>query len=115
MVKRVLKSFDGEVILITHDRDFMNSVCTHTMGIIRKNAFIIAGSTTKFFEQLAKWRALYEEKKEAQDKKIKDLEEFIAKNKARAATATLAQSKVKILEKWKLWKILSMKRFEVWF
>jgi energy-coupling factor transporter ATP-binding protein EcfA2 len=37
--------------------------------------------------------------KEAQDKKIKDLEEFIAKNKARAATATLAQSKVKILEK----------------
>ncbi len=95
------KSFSGgyEVILITHDRDFMNSVCTHTMGIIRKNAFIIAGSTTKFFEQLAANEEHYMKQKEAQDKKIKDLEEFIAKNKARAATATLAQSKVKILEK----------------
>ncbi len=92
-------SISGEVILITHDRDFMNSVCTHTMGIIRKNAFIIAGSTTKFFEQLAANEEHYMKQKEAQDKKIKDLEEFIAKNKARAATATLAQSKVKILEK----------------
>ena len=36
MVKRVLKSFDGEVILITHDRDFMNSVCTHTMELLEK-------------------------------------------------------------------------------
>ena len=98
-LREFLKSFDGEVILITHDRDFMNSVCTHTMGIIRKNAFIIAGSTTKFFEQLAANEEHYMKQKEAQDKKIKDLEEFIAKNKARAATATLAQSKVKILEK----------------
>ncbi len=98
-LREFLKSFDGEVILITHDRDFMNSVCTHTMGIIRKNAFIIPGGTQKFFEQLASNEEHYEKQKIAQEKKIKDLEEFIAKNKARAATATLAQSKVKILEK----------------
>ena len=98
-LREFLKSFDGEVILITHDRDFMNSVCTHTMGIIRKNAFIIPGGTQKFFEQLASNEGHYEKQKIAQEKKIKDLEEFIAKNKARAATATLAQSKVKILEK----------------
>ena len=41
----------------------------------------------------------HEKQKVAQEKKRKDLEEFIAKNKARAATATLAQSKIKILEK----------------
>jgi len=98
-LREFLKSFDGEVILITHDRDFMNSVCTHTMGIIRKNAFIIQGGTQKFFEQLASNEEHYLKQKVAQEKKIKDLEEFIAKNKARAATATLAQSKVKILEK----------------
>ena len=98
-LREFLKSFDGEVILITHDRDFMNSVCTHTMGIIRRNAFIIQGSTDKFFEQLSANEEHYEKQKIAQEKKIKDLEEFIAKNKARAATATLAQSKVKILEK----------------
>ena len=98
-LKAFLKTFQGEVILITHDRNFMDSVCTHTLGIIRKSAFIIPGSTVKFFEQLAANEEHHEKQKIAQDKKIKDLEEFIAKNKARAATATLAQSKVKILEK----------------
>ena len=98
-LKAFLKSFAGEVILITHDREFMDSVCTHTLGIIRKSAFMIQGSTKKFHDQLAANEEHYEKQKIAQDKKIKDLEEFIAKNKARAATATLAQSKVKILEK----------------
>ncbi len=98
-LKAFLKSFAGEVILITHDRNFMDSVCTHTLGIIRKNAFMLPGGTKKFFEQLSANQEHHEKQKVAQDKKIKDLEEFIAKNKARAATATLAQSKVKILEK----------------
>ena len=98
-LKAFLKSFEGEVILITHDRDFMDSVCTHTMGIIRKSAFMVQGGTQKFYELLANNEEHYEKQKIAQEKKIKELEEFIAKNKARAATATLAQSKVKILEK----------------
>jgi ATP-binding cassette subfamily F protein 3 len=98
-LKAFLKSFQGEVILITHDRDFMDSVCTHTLGIIRKSAFMIQGGTRKFYEQLMANEEHHEKQKIAQEKKIKDLEEFIAKNKARAATATLAQSKVKILEK----------------
>ncbi|MGB6328802.1 MAG: ABC-F family ATP-binding cassette domain-containing protein [Halarcobacter sp.] len=98
-LKAFLKSFPGEVILITHDRDFMDSVCTHTLGIVRKSAMIIPGGTRKFYEQIAANEEHHEKQKIAQDKKIKDLEEFIAKNKARAATATLAQSKVKILEK----------------
>ena len=98
-LKAFLKTFQGEVILITHDREFMDSVCTHTLGIIRKSAFIIPGGTRKFFEQIKANEEHHEKQKIAQDKKIKDLEEFIAKNKARAATSTLAQSKVKILEK----------------
>jgi len=98
-LKDFLKSFQGEVILITHDREFMDSVCTHTLGIVRKSAFMIQGGTRKFFEQISANDEHYEKQKIAQDKKIKDLEEFISKNKARAATATLAQSKVKILEK----------------
>ncbi|MFA7083833.1 MAG: ATP-binding cassette domain-containing protein [Arcobacteraceae bacterium] len=98
-LRAFLKSFEGEVILITHDRDFMESVCTHTMGIVRKSAFMIQGSTRKFYELLANNEEHYEKQKITQDKKIKELEEFIAKNKARASTAALAQSKVKILEK----------------
>ena len=94
-----LRAFEGELILITHNRDFMDSVCTHTMGLVRKKIEIIQGNTHKFYEQLASNDELYGKQKIAQDKKVKELEEFIARNKARASTASLAQSKVKQLEK----------------
>ncbi|MEN8302919.1 MAG: ABC-F family ATP-binding cassette domain-containing protein [Campylobacterota bacterium] len=98
-LKNFLRAFEGEVILITHNRDFMDSVCTHTMGIVRKKIEMIPGDTHKFYEQLSANDELYAKQKIAQDKKVKELEEFIAKNKARASTAALAQSKVKQLEK----------------
>jgi len=98
-LKNFLRTFEGEVILITHNREFMDAVSTHTMGIVRKNLSIIPGDTHKFYEQLSANEELYAKQKTAQDKKVKELEEFIAKNKARASTAALAQSKVKQLEK----------------
>ena len=98
-LKSFLRSFQGEVILITHDRDFMDAIATHTMGIVRRSLSLIPGNTHKFYEQLKSNDELYEKQKIAQDKKRKELEEFIAKNKARASTAALAQSKVKQLEK----------------
>lgn len=98
-LKSFLRAFEGEVILITHDRDFMDGVCTHTMGIVRKKIEMIQGNTHKFYEQLDANDELHQKQKIAQDKKVKELEEFIAKNKARASTASLAQSKVKQLEK----------------
>ena len=98
-LRSFLKSFDGEVILITHDRDFMDSISTHTMGIIRRNLFLISGNTHKFYAQLEANDEHYEKQKISQDKKRKELEDFIAKNKTRASTAAQAQSKVKQLEK----------------
>ncbi len=98
-LKSFLKSFDGEVILITHDRDFMDAISTHTMGIVRKTLSIFSGNTHKFYAQLEADDEHYEKQKVSQDKKRKELEEFIAKNKARASTAAQAQSKVKLLEK----------------
>ena len=98
-LKNFLKSFDGEVLLITHDRDFMDSVTTHTMGIVRKNLFQIQGDTHKFYAQLAANDELYEKERQNQEKKRKELEDFIARNKVRASTAALAQSKMKLLEK----------------
>ncbi|MCF6340842.1 MAG: ATP-binding cassette domain-containing protein [Sulfurimonas sp.] len=101
-LKSFLRSFDGEVILITHDRNFMDAVTTHTSGIIRKSIHILPGDTHKFYEQLSANDELHAKQKTAQDKKVKELEEFIARNKARASTASLAQSKVKQLEKMEL-------------
>ncbi len=98
-LRNFLKNFDGEVIIITHDRDFMDSITTHTMGITRKSLYVIPGNTHKFYEQLESNDEHYEKQRLSQEKKRKELEEFIAKNKTRASTAAQAQSKVKLLEK----------------
>ena len=98
-LRTFLTTFDGEVILITHDRDFMDSVTTHTMGIVRKSLSVIKGNSHKFYAQLVANDELYEKERLSQERKRKELEEFIAKNKVRASTAALAQSKMKLLEK----------------
>ena len=98
-LKQFIRTFDGEVILITHDREFMDAVTTHTMGIQRKMLHLIQGSTKKYDETLALSDETYEKTRQNQEKKRKELEEFVAKNKARASTAALAQSKQKILDK----------------
>ncbi len=98
-LKRFIRDFDGEVILITHDREFMDEVTTHTMGIERKSLNIIQGGTEKYYKTLALRDETYEKTRENQEKKRRELEEFVARNRARASTAALAQSKAKALEK----------------
>ncbi len=94
-----IREFDGEVILITHDRDFMDSVTTHTMGVQRKALRLVSGDSYKYYSTLEMEDETYEKTKANQDKKRKELEEFVARNKARASTAALAQSKQKELDK----------------
>jgi len=98
-LKGFLRTFDGEVILITHDREFMDAVTTHTMGIHRKGLKIIKGDTKKYYSQLYDDEIHYEKMRLNQEKKIAELEDFIARNKTRASTAAMAQGKVKELEK----------------
>ncbi|MCL4431712.1 MAG: ATP-binding cassette domain-containing protein, partial [Epsilonproteobacteria bacterium] len=94
-----IRTFEGEVILITHDRDFMDSVSTHTMGLRRKNVSIIKGNSVKYYAHIAQEDELYEKSKINHDKKRAELIDFIARNKARASTAVMAQSKQKELDK----------------
>ncbi len=94
-----LKSFEGEVILITHDRDFMDAVTTHTMGLNRKSLMIVQGNSHKFYAKLAEDDERYLKTKANLDKKRAELEDFITRQKARASKAVMAQSKAKQLEK----------------
>lgn len=98
-LKGFIREFDGEVIIITHDRDFMDSVTTHTMGVQRKSLHLVQGDSYKYYATLELADETYEKTKANQDKKRKELEEFVARNKARASTAALAQSKQKELDK----------------
>lgn len=94
-----IRAFEGEVILITHDRDFMDSVTTHTMGLRRRNVSIVKGNSHKYYEMMKSEDELYAKTKMNHDKKREELIDFVARNKARASTAVMAQSKQKELDK----------------
>jgi len=98
-MQRFLKGIRSEVILITHDRSFMDSVTTHTMGVHRGRLLKIEGSTEKYYEQLALNEEVYERSREKQEKKIKHMQVFVDRFRASAAKATQAQSKLKQIEK----------------
>lgn len=98
-LRQFLRSFAGEVILITHDRDFMNSVTTHTMGIYRKKLKKIKGATAHFYEQMVLEDEIHEKTRLNQEKKRAHLESFVDRFGAKASKATQAQSKMKQLAK----------------
>jgi ATP-binding cassette subfamily F protein 3 len=98
-LSKFLRSFRGEVVIITHDRGFMDEVTTHTMGIWRQKVFKIKGPSSKYFEQILLEEDMYEKTRVNSEKKRKDLEAFVARFKAKASKATQAQSRMKLLEK----------------
>jgi len=94
-----LKNYDGSLILVTHDRSFMDAVCTDIGGIHRKNVFKIKGNTQKYFEQIKVQEELHEQKRENIERQRKDMIQFIERFKAKASKAAQAQSRVKMLAK----------------
>ncbi len=94
-----LKDFPGEVLMITHDRGFMDKVCTHIMGIHRQRVKKIKGDTSKYYEQLVADEEIYEQTRLNQERKKKELENFIERFSAKASKARQANSKKKVLDK----------------
>lgn len=107
-LSRFLREFKGEIVLITHDRGFMDEVTTHTMGIWRQKLFKITGSTLKYFEQIILEEEIYEKTRQNSEKKRKDLEDFVDRFRAKASKAAQAQSRLKLLEKMPEMEALSM-------
>ncbi|MDD5020580.1 MAG: ABC-F family ATP-binding cassette domain-containing protein [Endomicrobiaceae bacterium] len=96
---KFLKSWKGELILITHDRSFMDQVITHTVAIHRNKAKKIEGNTSKLYEQIDKEEEIYEKTRLNQEKKKKKTELFIRRFRAKARLAGMVQSRIKCLEK----------------
>ncbi len=94
-----LKEFTGEVILITHDRHFMDSVVTHTMGLHRQGLRKMQGPTGKYYEQLAMDEEIYEKTRVNTEKKIKEMQAFVDRFRAKNTKAKQAQSKMKQIAK----------------
>ena len=96
---RFLQEWNNELILITHDRNFMDSVITHTLGIHRQKMRKIAGGTAKYYEQIAKEEEIYEKTRINEEKKRKETEAFIERFRYKATLSSRVQSRVKMLEK----------------
>lgn len=94
-----LLDWKGEFILISHDREFLDSVCTHTMGIHRQKVHKVKGNTINFFEQLMQKEEIHEKTRQNLEKKREHLQGFIDRFGAKASKATQAQSKHKMLSR----------------
>ncbi len=94
-----LRDWKKELIIITHDRDFMDGVTTHTMAIHRCKMRKEAGPTDKVYQQLLLEEEIHEKTRVNDDKKRKETEEFINRFRAKASKASAVQSRVKALQK----------------
>ena len=94
-----LREWKGEILLITHDRSFMDSVVTHTAAIHRQSLRKIDGNTEKLYEQIAKEEEIYEKTRVNDEKKRRDAELFIRRFRAKARLAGMVQSRIKMLDK----------------
>lgn len=98
-LKEFLQEWDGELILITHDRSFMDAVITHTLVIHRKAFKKVPGSTKGIREKIAAEEEIYEKTRINEDKQRQKTQEWIDRFGAKASMASRAQSRVKMLEK----------------
>ena len=98
-LSRFLRSWKGEVLLITHDHHFMDEVCTHTAGIFRHKIRKVKGSVEKLRETVAEEEEVAQRTQENEAKKKAQLEQVIERFRYKAAKAAMVQSKIKAAAK----------------
>ena len=94
-----LRNFTGTLILTSHDRDFINAVCSHIADVDYGTIKIYKGNYDAFVEQKAQERELKTALLAKHDKRREDLQGFIDRFGAKATKARQAQSRARIVEK----------------
>jgi ATP-binding cassette subfamily F protein 3 len=98
-ITRFLSNFKGELILISHDRTFMDRVTTHTAVIHRQKVRKFEGGTAKAYAQIALEDEVHEKTRANEERKRAQAEAFINRFRAQASKAKLVQSRIKMLER----------------
>src|SRR5690606_36445928 len=98
-LERYLRSWPGELIVVTHDREFLDAVTTHTMIIHRGRVRRVEGSTAKLYDMLAREEELHEKARLGEERSRRETERFIERFRYKASKARQVQSRVKQLEK----------------
>lgn len=98
-IERFLVEWPHELLLITHDRTFMDRIVTHTMGIHRKKIRKIAGNTEKYYDQIVQEEEIFEKTRINDERKRKEVEQLITRFRAKARLVGMVQSRIKMLGK----------------
>ncbi|MBU2566954.1 ATP-binding cassette domain-containing protein, partial [Patescibacteria group bacterium] len=101
LLEQVLKSYRGALLLVSHDREFLKNVCTHTLEIEHEKLTLFPGDIEAYFaekELRLEMERRYNKKVQAQRRHLQD---FVDRFRAKASKATQAQSRLKQLEKLK--------------
>lgn len=94
-----LRSYKGAVLIVSHDRYFLDRLCTSICEIERGTLTRYRGNYTAFVRQREENDARREKEYEMQQKQIAQMEDYVAKNLVRASTTKMAQSRRKQLDK----------------
>jgi ATP-binding cassette subfamily F protein 3 len=98
-LENFLKSYAGTLVVISHERDLLNNVVDTILHLERGKIALYAGGYDAFEAQRAERAAQLAAAKAAQDAQRARLQDYIARNSARASTAKQAQSRAKMLAK----------------
>ncbi|MCI4412025.1 MAG: ATP-binding cassette domain-containing protein [Thiotrichales bacterium] len=94
-----LKGYQGTLLLISHDRDFLDAVSTHTLHIYQQTLTLYTGNYSAFERQRAERMALAQSMFAKQQAQRAHLEDFVRRFRAKATKAKQAQSRLKALER----------------
>ncbi|KIN16896.1 ATP-binding cassette domain-containing protein [Vreelandella titanicae] len=94
-----LTRYPGTLLLISHDRDFLDAVCDHIVHMHHQTLELYRGNYSQFERTLAEKLALQQAEAAKQQARREEIERFIARFKAKATKAKQAQSRVKMLER----------------
>ena len=98
-LEEFLINFDNTVIVVSHDRYFLNKVCTHTADIDYGKIQLYAGNYDFWFESSQLLIKQMKEANKKKEEKIKELQEFISRFSANASKSKQATSRKRALEK----------------
>ena len=99
LLEHFLRNYKEACLIVSHDRAFLGATCTQTLDLSRGKLTMFPGKIDAFLEYQAEHKIRLEKTNATVQMKMKQLEVFIAKNKARASSAAQARSKTKQLER----------------
>ncbi len=98
-LEEFLINFEGTVIVVSHDRHFLNKVCTHMADVDFGKIKLYVGNYDFWYESSQLALQLMKDQNKKKEEKIKDLQEFIARFSANASKSKQATSRKKLLDK----------------